>query len=44
VLQRLRQRKEWKFLRLVERGTHAQLMAKDGQYASLFGIQAAAYR
>ncbi len=30
--------------RLVELGTHAELMAKGGQYASLFGIQAAAYR
>jgi ATP-binding cassette subfamily B protein len=30
--------------RLVEVGTHPQLMAKGGQYASLFGIQAAAYR
>jgi ATP-binding cassette subfamily B protein len=30
--------------RLVEMGTHAELMAKGGQYASLFGIQAAAYR
>jgi ATP-binding cassette subfamily B protein len=30
--------------RLVEVGTHARLMAKGGQYATLFGIQAAAYR
>jgi ATP-binding cassette, subfamily B, bacterial len=30
--------------RLVEVGTHAQLMTKGGQYATLFGIQAAAYR
>src|SRR5262249_23722766 len=30
--------------RLVEVGPHAELMAKGGQYASLFGIQAAAYR
>jgi len=30
--------------RLVEVGTHAQLMARGGQYATLFGIQAAAYR
>ena len=30
--------------RLVEVGTHAQLMARGGQYAALFGIQAAAYR
>jgi ATP-binding cassette subfamily B protein len=30
--------------RLVESGTHAQLMARGGQYATLFGIQAAAYR
>ena len=30
--------------RLVEVGTHAELMSKGGQYAALFGIQAAAYR
>ena len=30
--------------RLVETGTHDELMAKGGQYAQLFGIQAAAYR
>jgi ATP-binding cassette subfamily B protein len=28
----------------VEVGTHDQLMAKGGQYAELYGIQAAAYR
>jgi ATP-binding cassette subfamily B protein len=30
--------------RLVEVGSHDQLMAKGGQYAQLYGIQAAAYR
>jgi ATP-binding cassette, subfamily B, bacterial len=30
--------------RLVETGTHEALMAKGGQYAELYGIQAAAYR
>ena len=30
--------------RLVEVGTHEDLMAKCGQYAELYGIQAAAYR
>jgi ATP-binding cassette, subfamily B, bacterial len=30
--------------RLVESGTHEALMAKGGQYAELYGIQAAAYR
>ena len=29
--------------RLVEMGTHDALMAKRGQYAQLYGIQAAAY-
>ncbi len=30
--------------RLVEVGTHDELMARHGQYAQLFGIQAASYR
>jgi ATP-binding cassette subfamily B protein len=30
--------------RLVEAGTHDQLMARGGQYSELYGIQAAAYR
>jgi ATP-binding cassette subfamily B protein len=30
--------------RLVEVGTHDELMAKQGQYSELYGIQAAAYR
>jgi ATP-binding cassette subfamily B protein len=30
--------------RVVERGTHDELMARRGQYSELYGIQAAAYR
>jgi ATP-binding cassette subfamily B protein len=30
--------------RLVELGSHADLVARGGQYAELYGIQAAAYR
>ncbi len=30
--------------RLVEVGTHDELMAKGGQYSELYSIQAAAYR
>jgi ATP-binding cassette subfamily B protein len=29
---------------VVEVGSHDELMAKGGQYAELYGIQAAAYR
>jgi ATP-binding cassette subfamily B protein len=29
---------------VVETGSHDELMAKNGQYAELYGIQAAAYR
>jgi ATP-binding cassette subfamily B protein len=29
---------------VVETGTHEELMARGGQYAELYGIQAAAYR
>jgi ATP-binding cassette subfamily B protein len=30
--------------RVVETGSHDALMAKRGQYAELYGLQAAAYR
>jgi ATP-binding cassette subfamily B protein len=30
--------------RVVEVGSHEDLMAKGGQYSELYGIQAAAYR
>jgi len=30
--------------RIVEAGSHAQLMQKEGLYAELYGIQARAYR
>jgi ATP-binding cassette subfamily B protein len=30
--------------KVVETGTHEELMANGGQYSQLYGIQAAAYR
>jgi ATP-binding cassette, subfamily B, bacterial len=30
--------------KVVESGTHDELMARGGQYSELYGIQAAAYR
>jgi ATP-binding cassette subfamily B protein len=30
--------------KLVEEGTHAQLMARGGRYAEMFEMQAASYR
>jgi ATP-binding cassette subfamily B protein len=30
--------------RVVESGSHQELMARQGRYAELYGIQAAAYR